>query len=466
MNKNANPYMSNTNTIKPFFLFLLVLMAWPLSAWAVPLVPLVPLAAGESHTCALTATTGVKCWGYNIAGQLGDGTTTNSDLPVDVVGLDSGVTALAAGGNHTCALTSTGGVKCWGFNRFGQLGNDATTNSNQPVDVVGLSSGVVALSAGHIHTCALINTGSVKCWGRNNSGQLGDGTTTQRNTPVDVMGLSDAVVAISTGGHHTCVITDVGGVRCWGFGSSGQLGNAESYGSLVPVDVTGLGSGVASIASGYEHTCALLKAGGVKCWGNNGSGQLGDGTTVNSSTPVVVVGSGMSVLAIAAGHFHSCMLVSAGIIQCWGGYDAPLNIGMVSVIAAGGYHTCVLLTDGGVQCWGRNNYGQLGNGMTANTVVLVNVIGSFFADADMDGIQNDADADDDNDGVSDGSDACPMDNTASAGNNDSDARCDFNDTDDDNDGTPDGMDPLPLQVKFNLNAGYKGSQVNDQQGVQ
>jgi hypothetical protein len=200
------------------------------------------IAAASGHTCALTSAGGVKCWGSNYFGQLGDGTTTDRHTPVDVSGLQSGVAALAAGFGHTCALTSAGGVTCLGWNAYGQLGDGTTIERHTPVDVSGLQSGVAALAAGDFHTCALTSAGGVKCWGRNEYGQLGDGTTTDRNIPVAVSGLASGVVALAAGEAHTCAVTNDGGVQCWGDNSSGQLGDGTTTVRITPVAVVGFGA--------------------------------------------------------------------------------------------------------------------------------------------------------------------------------------------------------------------------------
>ncbi len=153
----------------------------------------VAVSAGGRHTCALTAAGGVRCWGDNFFGQLGDGTTTERHTPVDVTGLTSGVAAVSAGARHTCAVTTASGLKCWGRNLFGQLGDGTTTERHTPVDVTGLTSGVAAVSAGGLHTCAVTTAGGLKCWGRNITGPVGDGTTTDRHERVDVGSLGTKV---------------------------------------------------------------------------------------------------------------------------------------------------------------------------------------------------------------------------------------------------------------------------------
>jgi alpha-tubulin suppressor-like RCC1 family protein len=357
-----------------------------------PLLNISAITAGYAHTCALTAGGGVKCWGYNYFGQLGDGTTTDRYTPVNVSGLASGVSAIAAGELHTCALTAVGGVKCWGTNTFGQLGDGTTTDRTTPVDVSGLASGVSAIATGDYHTCALTTVGGVKCWGYNEYGQLGDGTTTDRHTPVNVRRLAIGVSAIAAGGYHTCALTAVGGVKCWGWNSFGQLGDGTTTDRHTPVNVSGLAIGVSAIAAGDFHTCALIAGGGIKCWGYNVDGQLGDGTTTNRHTPVNVSGLASGVSAITAGGWHTCALTAeAGGVKCWGrnlygqlgdgtttDRTTPVDVsGLasgVSAITAGELHTCALTAVGGVKCWGWNSFGQLGDGTTTDRHTPVDVV--------------------------------------------------------------------------------------------
>jgi Regulator of chromosome condensation (RCC1) repeat len=278
------------------------------------------ISAGAFHTCMATSVGEVKYWGDNGDGELGDGTTTNKTTPIEVSGLVDGA-AISAGGVHTCALIHrrpSDGVECWGDNFHGELGDGTETNKTTPLYVSGLVDGVAAISAGAYHTCALTIAGGVECWGFDQQGQLGDGTTTTKTTPVDVSGLSSGVVAISAGGLHTCALTSAGGVECWGYNAYGELGDGAFTNQTTPVAVSGLSSGVVAISAGFQHTCALTSAGGVECWGYNGDGELGDGTTTSKATPTEVSGLSSGVVAISAGYFHTCALTSAGGVKCWG----------------------------------------------------------------------------------------------------------------------------------------------------
>jgi len=344
-------------------------------------------AAGEFHTCALTTAGGVKCWGENGSGQLGDGTNITRLTPVDVSGLPSGVSTIVAGEFHNCVITTLGGVKCWGGNNGGQLGDGTTSSRSTPVDVVGLASVVSAVSAGGSHTCAVAASGEVKCWGINDFGQLGDGTTTRRSTPVDVAGLVSGVSAIVSRWGHTCVVTTSGGIKCWGYNKYGQLGDDTTTDRSTPVNVAGLYSGVSAVDVGFHHTCVLTTAGGVKCWGDNSGSQLGDGTAISHSTPVDVIGLANEIEAITTGSYHTCALTTAGGVKCWGQlgvgaptfYSTPVDVaGLtsgVSAVDAGTDHTCALTTAGGVKCWGYNSYGQLGDGTTTDRPTPVDVVG-------------------------------------------------------------------------------------------
>jgi alpha-tubulin suppressor-like RCC1 family protein len=230
------------------------------------------------------------CWGDNEFGDVGDNSDIDRLAPVQVMGLTSGVQAVAAGNAHTCAVTTAGAVMCWGQNEYGQLGDNSTSANPFPLAVQGLSSGATSVTAGFGHSCAVAAGGAAMCWGDNEYAQLGNGTSTMSSVPVAVSGLSSGVVTISAGSEHTCVVTTAGAAECWGNNTYGQLGDGTTTASNVPVVVSGLSSGVASLSAGYEHTCVVTTAGDVECWGRNDNGELGNNTTTQSNVPVSVVG--------------------------------------------------------------------------------------------------------------------------------------------------------------------------------
>ena len=274
------------------------------------------IASGSFHSCALLAAGGASCWGYNKWGQLGNGTTTHTSVPVGVKNL-SNATALAGGNGHTCALLASGAVSCWGHNSFGQLG-DGTVTDHPMATAVKSSSNFIAVAAGSGHSCGLSAAGGVSCWGRNSNGQLGDGLggpDIKKTTPVAVKSIAGAK-AITAGGVHTCALLAGGGVSCWGRNSSGQLGDGTTSSKVTAVPVKGL-SGAKAIAAGSGHTCAVVGGGLVSCWGHNLSGQLGDGSFLNRLVATAVKGLS-GVTAVAAGSSHTCALLPGGAVSCWG----------------------------------------------------------------------------------------------------------------------------------------------------
>ena len=350
------------------------------------------IAGGYLHSCALQVSTGkVKCSGLNEYGQLGDGTTTSQTLATQVSGMSSGITAITSGSSRGCAVTSSGGVKCWGQNIYGGVGNGNTLDQFSPSSVSGLTSGVVAVNGGTAyHTCALLSNGSIKCWGFNGYGQLGDGTTTDRYTPVTVSNPPTGVVAIGAGSSHTCTLNSSGGVQCWGGNYSGQLGDGTTVQRTSPVQVSGLSSGVKQLAVGADHTCVLTTGNGVKCWGYNSEGELGDSSNTNRTAPVDVTGLTSGVASIGSGSFHTCAVLESGAVKCWG-YNGsgrlgdgttttrnnPVSVsGLTSGIASvtgGDAHSCAVTSTNSVKCWGDNSQGALGDGTTTNRSTPVDI---------------------------------------------------------------------------------------------
>lgn len=376
----------------------------------------VALAAGLDHTCATLDTGVVRCWGANGSGALGVGDVVTigdnepaSDGAAAAVGI--GISLISAGDYFTCGLTVDEAVRCWGRNDFGQLGNGNVIDigDDELPSTVGdstLAAGaVVSIATAWRHACAAYGDGEVACWGNSDFGQLGYGNYDGigDSEPVGTAGFVDVpgdVVQLAAGERHTCARLDTGAVRCWGYGGDGALGygNANWIGdnelpsSVGEVDVPATDS----IVAGGNHTCALTSTGRVWCWGrvNGGLGYANNEWIGNDETPVgaVMVAEDMlgeSVTQIVAGYDHTCALISGGTVRCWGtgadgrlGYgntddigddETPYSAGDVDVggtvvqLAAGSAHTCALMSSGGVRCWGRGIDGALGYGV--NTAV-------------------------------------------------------------------------------------------------
>lgn len=343
------------------------LTVWPMGQTR-PTASLLNFPAGR--TIANSALVALSSDGY-ISIYNSSGST---DILVDVFAWFSTeptvATAVEGGEGHTCAITQATTVECWGVNTYGQIGDNSTTERETPVPVSSLT-GVNGLALGSGHACALLSNGTVKCWGRNDWGQLGDNTTTQRRTPVTVTGLT-GVTAIAAGGYSSCAVLATGQVKCWGSNSNGKLGDGTTVDRHSPVFVSGL-SNVSRLAVGGSHACAT-SSGGAMCWGANSFGQIGDGTTANRFAPVAV--SGVSgALMITAGRSHSCVRVTGWTVRCWGknemgqlGDGTQVNrltpvdvVGPASVtqLVAGRDHTCAKQSDGVGWCWGDNYYGQV-----------------------------------------------------------------------------------------------------------
>ncbi|MGC4086667.1 MAG: hypothetical protein QM756_01985 [Polyangiaceae bacterium] len=356
------------------------------------------IAVGRLHSCAVTTTGAVLCWGSHDHGQVGNNVihpTSASLAPVQVQGLTAGATAISSFGDHTCAVVS-GGVKCWGLNDQGQLGNGTQTESAVPVTVAGLT-GVTAVAVGDQHSCALTSAGAVKCWGKNDYGQLGNDSTVEFSTAaVDVTGLSSGVAAISAGFGHVCAVTTAGGMKCWGSNLYGEQGlGVAGNGAHKPGDVSGLTSGVAAIGLGEYVSCAGTTAGALKCWGRNDSGQLGNGasgTQVQEPAPVAVSGVTAGATAVSSGYGFTCGVIS-GAAKCWGSNfylvignggspslvaETPVAVtglgsGVVAIAATSSDHACALTTAGAIKCWGSS--GSLGHGTADDSATPVAVVG-------------------------------------------------------------------------------------------
>jgi alpha-tubulin suppressor-like RCC1 family protein len=297
---------------------------------------------GEDHACALTDDGRIHCWGAGTKGQLGNNTIVDSPVPVlvNTTGPLNGkaATSVAAGDDHTCAINVDGAAACWGQNTQGALGDGTNTQSNVPVAVTksGPLSGksVTAIAGGDGHTCAVNDEGKAACWGDNTDGKLGNGVTgTDTNVPVAVItsGVLNgrSITSLTAGEDHNCVATQNGTAACWGDNSDGSLGNANlgtDSNVPVPVDTNGIlgGKTVTSVAGGDEHTCALTLTGGPSCWGENEDGQLGTGATgADSGVPVAVLTNGalsgktITSLSKSSSANHQCAATTSNPV-CWG----------------------------------------------------------------------------------------------------------------------------------------------------
>ncbi|UCF39803.1 MAG: hypothetical protein JSW43_08640, partial [Gemmatimonadota bacterium] len=330
------------------------------------------ITAGENHSCGLTVGGSAWCWGDNAFGQMGDGSTTFSNVPEPVAG---GLTfrSLDAGGLFTCGVTTASDAYCWGSNTGGQLGDGTFNQSNAPSAVTGGYS-FSAVSGGSIHACGVATDNVGYCWGYNGNGQLGDGTTNASTAPLGIGGY--LWVAIDAGANHTCGITTDGDALCWGWNSYGQLGNNTNTDALTPVFVQG-GFTWKAIAAGLYTSCGVTDAGEVYCWGH--SPYLGDGGGAGDSwVPVLAVTGIDNFVSVSTHNLHTCAVTSDGEVYCWGaGYYGQIGDGGVSFsssptnpasaqffrsVSAGGNHTCAGTDAGSAICWGLDNHGQLGQG--------------------------------------------------------------------------------------------------------
>ncbi len=341
---------------------------------------------GTAHTCAVINTNNLRCWGLNDAAQIGDGTTTNRLNPTPVLGLEGEVVVgVDSGSTHNCAIIRNGDVlMCWGHGGDGALGNGSYDQKSTPTPVVNLGGPVVAIGLGERHSCAIITGGALKCWGYNNFGQIGIGESKQRtiNAPVAV-NLGGPAYAVTSGGwQHACAITNEGDLKCWGLNSHGQIGDGTTTNRNTPTSVVGLGGKVEAVSAGELHTCAIINRSDLKCWGGGSDGQLGIGSTESRTTPSFVNLGGRAA-AIDIGRLHTCAIVSGGTLKCWGSgrfsklgngsnddrtTPTTVNLGGAAVaLSLGMAHSCAIIDGGDLMCWGYGYYGRLGDGTTRSS---------------------------------------------------------------------------------------------------
>lgn len=335
------------------------------------------VSAGSTHTCRITNDGGLACWGDNKFGQLGSGdggaigASPKVRTPTKVTAA-SGMkyASVSAGDEGTCALSAGGEVACWG--------DTFTVTQSKPMHTRWGKVKVSGVHVGSRHACVVLAGGQVQCVGANNYGALGNDEVELdmffAGAPVDVLGLKDALT-MDTFVDHNCAVLRGGEVSCWGRNENGQLGDGTKKNAARPVEVAGL-QGVIDVEVGTNHSCALLGAGDVYCWGDGELGQLGQGALEPSLAPVKVVGL-RGVVQLSAGSYHTCARTGAGDVYCWGlnrqgqiGHEdtktnlaEPTKVAIEDAtwVAAGGTHTCAR-TSAGIACWGNNAFGALGDG--------------------------------------------------------------------------------------------------------
>jgi alpha-tubulin suppressor-like RCC1 family protein len=323
------------------------------------------VSTGYNLACALSQDGDAYCWGSNQYGQLGNGSTIPSSTPVQVAG-GMKFTSIVAGGNlFACGLATTGAAYCWGWNQAGYLGNGSTSNSSTPVPVAGGLT-FASIATGSFNACGLTSSGAAYCWGENAAGQIGDSTTTTRLIPTPVSG-GLTFSSLSLGYRRVCGVTTGGATYCWG---SGQV-------PTTPVLAPGNRTFV-TVTVGFSHVCGLAADGRAYCWWGNGFGQLGNGTTTGSATPVPVAGA-LTFRSLSTSWYHTCGTTTSGSAYCWGRNEkGEVGDGMVgdtvlsptpvtgglsfTSISTSTDASCALTTPGAVYCWGWNNYGQVGDG--------------------------------------------------------------------------------------------------------
>ena len=350
------------------------------------------ISAGSKHTCVVSSIGEGWCWGDNTAGQIGDGTTTRRLTPVSVAlpAGETGWVALTAGYQHTCGVTSIGTAYCWGDNTYGQLGDTTTTSKLVPTLV---SNGITwaTMVAGVRHTCGLNTVGTAYCWGDNSSYALGDGTTVNRTSPnlVQTTGLGGSTFThISVGKYHTCAKLASSASYCWGFNASGQLGDGTTVSRSSPVALSGT-LALAPLATGFDHSCGVSSSSALSCWGGNSSGQVGNSTTVTQTSPVPVSGTRLWKSVVSSAN-TTCGTDTSDLGYCWGsgGYgqigdggtqnrSAPTAI-LTSLkwaqLSSGETHTCGIALTKKAYCWGDNASGQIGDGSSVSRQLLPVII--------------------------------------------------------------------------------------------